>query len=352
MSTRRPLYLTAVLLAANLGAASADPVPAPTGVLKDYDGRGFIQIEVPPSQKTVKAEDGSKVVDPGLTTWFVFRQAFVRPNRHLLQLGFQNQSQVNQVTLVDGNTERTWSPGAPYALERSYKNLEPDAEIPSTAVQLSMATYARVFRELDSGKLLPEENLEALKASHTTRLKELAALREKLATSKNLEEFNRSNAAAAEAARLRDDLDQLEIRKNNPCWVVEFPNKDLMEKLFSRGLLAGNTADLISKGKTTAWITKAEGLPIKVQTTANDGTPVLFIIFKMLKINSGTHPGELLLGLPSGTRVLTASADVREKGWEDRLEEELSKEVERFQDERRKKFQPPVRPSGNKRKPR
>lgn len=330
--TPRTLFLTTLLLLGNLVAAHAEKLPEPPSVLKDYDGKGIIQISLP-SRGVVNAKDGKKVIDPGFSTWFRMRQTYVNPNRILVVMDPGNTV---QAILIQDNIERTYAPSTGYVIEKSYKNLEKADENPIGALQLSMSTYARVLRELDSGKLLPAENLDLIKEQKLKRSEELKALREKLTAAQRPEDEAAAQAAAAEAARVRDELDQLDIRRAHPCNVVEFLNKDLMQNLFAKGLMGGVNADLLAKGRTTFWVTKEEGLPIKIETTANDGSVAIFMLFKELKINSDLHPGEVVLGNPIGTRLFRTTVDLRDKDWEQKMNDDLTLQISRFEQEKQK----------------
>jgi hypothetical protein len=343
--TTRTLFLTTLLLLGNLAAAHAEKLPEPTGVLKDYDGKGVVQISVP-SRGEVTGKDGKKAIDPGFSTWFMFRQTYVNPNRLLMVM---NPGGALVATLIQDSVERTYVPSAGYVIEKSYKNLEKAGESPIGTLQLAMSTYATLLRELDSGKILPPENFDALKEQDTKRLEALKALREQLAAGKNPDDEARAAAAAAEAARVRDDLDQLEIRKAHPCYLVEFMNKDLMQNLLAKGLVGDANVDLLSKGRTTFWVTKAEGLPVKIETTANDGSTAIFMLFKELRINSDIHPGEVVLGNPTGTRLFRTLVDLRDKDWNKKMEDDLNAQISRYELEKQRGSIPlkPVFKSGS-----
>lgn len=330
--TPRPLFLTTLLLFGNLATAHAEKLPEPPTVLKDYDGKGIVQIAMP-SRGEVVGQDGKKVIDPGFSTWFPFRQTYVNPNRLLMVM---NLLGALQATLVQDNVERTYIPSAGYVIEKSYKNLEKANENPIGSLQLAMSTYATVLRELDSGKVLPPENFDLVKEQRTKRLEELRLLREELANGKNPADEARAAAAAAESARVRDDLDQLELRKKYPCHIVEFLNKDLMQNLFAKGLVGAANTDLVAKGRTTFWVTKAEGLPIKIETTANDGSIAIFMLFKDLRINSDIHPGEVVLGNPMGTRLFRTLVDLRDKDWNQKMDDDLNAQLSRYELEKQR----------------
>lgn len=330
--TPRTLFLTTLLLCGNLAAAHAEKLPEPPSLLKDYDGKGIVQISLP-SRGVVTDKDGKKVIDPGFGTWFRMRQTYVNPNRVLV---IMDPGGVVQATLVQDNVERKYSPATGYVIEKTYKNLDKADINPISALQHSMSSYAQVLRELDSGKLLPEENLDLLKEQLLKRTEELKATREKLIAGQRPEDEAAAQAAAIALARVRDDLDQLDIRRAHPCHKIEFLNKDLMQNLLSKGLVGGANADLLSKGRTTFWVTKEEGLPIKIETTANDGSVAIFIIFKELKINSGLHPGEVVLGNPLGARLFRTTVDLRDKDWEQKMNDDLDAQVSRYEVEKQK----------------
>lgn len=334
--TLRILVLTTLVAFGSGAAARAEKLPEPAALLKDYDGKGIVQIFMPP-RGAVTAKDGKKVVDPGFSTWFPFRQSYVNPNRILMMV---NLLGALQSTLVQDNVERTYVPSAGYVIERTYKNLDRAEENPIGTVQLSMATYARVLRELDSGKLLPAEDLDLIKERSAKRIEELKALREKLSIDQRPEDEGLAQSAAAESARLRDELDQLDLRRAHPCHIIEFLNKDLVQNLFARGLMGESMTELIAKGKTTFWVTRAEGLPIKIETTANDGSVAVFMIFKELKINSGLHPGEVVLGNPPGTRLFRTTVDLKEKDWEQRMQDDLNAQISRYELDKQRQSQP------------
>ncbi|MGV3719425.1 MAG: hypothetical protein ACO1SX_00830 [Actinomycetota bacterium] len=336
-----PVVTLAVAAAlCGVSAVHAEKLPEPTGVLRDYDGRGTIQITIPPRGE-ISLENGQKAVDPGFSTWFAFRQMFVSPGRILM---VHNLGNALQATLVQDNVERTYIPTAGSVIERNYKNLDKAEENPINTVQMAMATYAKVLRELDSGKLLPDENLDQIKERDTKRLAELTALRAKLMENKRPEDEVQAQSAAAESAVVRDNLDQLDLRRAHPCHVIEFLNRDLMRHLFTRGLMGESMGEILAKGKTTFWVTKAEGLPVKVETTANDGSVAVMMLFKELKINSGLHPGEVVLGHPQGTMTFRAVVDLREKDWEQRMQNDINDQIGRYEKATRQAGPPALTP--------
>jgi hypothetical protein len=328
--------VTTALALGNLAPARAEKLPEPTAVLKDYDGRGVVQLSMP-SRGTIVNKNGDKVFDPGFSTWFTFRQTFVNPGR--IYMGV-NLLGALQATLVQDNVERVYAPSTGYVIERTYKNLEKAEESPISTMQMAMSTYAQLLRELDSGKILPPEDLDLIKEQLIKRSEEVKALRAELAQGQKPEDEQKAAAAAAEAARIRDDLDQIDVRKAHPCHVIEFLNKDLMQTLFARGLMGESTTELINKGKTRFWVTKAEGLPVKIETTANDGSVAVFMLFKDLKINSGLHPGEVVLGNPPGLRLFRATVDIRDKDWEQKMQDDLNAQLSAYELEKQRQGQP------------
>jgi hypothetical protein len=330
------LFLTTALALGNVLPARAEKLPEPPMVLKDYDGRGVVQLSMP-SRGTAKNKNGDDVIDPGFSTWFTFRQTFVNPGR--IYMGV-NLLGALRATLVQDNVERTYAPSTGYVIETTYKNLEKATESPISTVQMAMSTYAQLLRDLDSGKILPAEDLDQIKERLIKRSEEVKKLREEFAVNPMPGNEPKAAAAAAEAARLRDDLEQLDLRKAHPCHVIEFVNKDLMQHLFTRGLMGGSAAELINKGKTTFWVTKAEGLPVKVETTANDGSVAVFMLFKDLRINTGLHPGEVVLGNPMGIRLFRTTADLRDKDWEEKMQEDLNAQISLYEKEKQRGNQP------------
>lgn len=304
------------------GSATAEPIPAPTGVLRDYVGRGVIQVDVPPPPD-VKGE--SPGVAHGLGLVVEFRQAFVRPDCYLMEMLFSGVRQISQGL---GTTERTLTIGSPYVQERAYKNA-PAGESPLLVARSSMATYGRVFAELRTGKLLPEEDFPALKAELLKGIADLAEIRKQLKASTDPADISRANRAAADQARLRDDLDHLDVRKAHPCHIVEYRNKDVVQALTSRKMLGGLPPDTLVEGRTRVWITREEGLPLKIDITDNEGRTALFCMLKEVSINMNLKPGDLALGVPPGTQLIAMTADMSRSDWETRMEESFAKEISR-----------------------
>jgi hypothetical protein len=331
--------LATALSLGNLAPARSEPVPAPKGELKDYHGTGFIQLEIP----TAEAPPDAVERPIPYTAWFAFRQGYVRPDRMLMVL---NVGGAIQHMLISGESESIYNPSAGYVVRRTYRNVDTSQPSPMYSAQLSMATYARVLREITTGKVLPDEDLTALKATATQRIDELKKLRELLLQNKNPKDLDRANAAAAELARWNDELNaQIPIRTANPCHVIQFENRDVMRSLFSRGLIGDTTTEFLTRGKTTVWITKTEGLPVKIETTSNDGRVAIYFAFRDLKINQGLHPNELGVGAPLGTRRIEAIADMKDRAWQDKLDKELARQVDLYERERQRAQPPRRRPT-------
>src|SRR5438874_1837776 len=104
-----------------LGAAIASPARcADEGAgLRDFTGKGTIQISVPGNSLTVG-----------------FEQAFVAPDNYFFSFDL---NLIRQWSVVNGNRERTYSGGEPFGVEKQYRNLETLSSSPILAVQLSMA---------------------------------------------------------------------------------------------------------------------------------------------------------------------------------------------------------------------
>lgn len=326
------LILSLLATAGNLKSASADPLPAPTEELRDFEGRGILQLDLPPATRA----DG-KTGDSGLSLVIPIRQAYVRPDRMLLILDLFN---VRQIFLAQAATERSFNPTTGYILEVNYRNFDPTSGNPMTAAQLSMATYARLLRELTAGKLLPDEDLDRLLEKNRARIAELAVLRKPLQGSRTPEDIQKNNVLANEHARLREDVEQIPYRKVHPCYVVEFENRHLLQHLLARGFVEERGTEILARGKTTFWVTRAEGLPIKMETTDNSGHVAIYFSFTSLRINGGLRPGDLVLTAPAGTRQFAATANLKDRGWQDRLSRELGDLIDRAEQERAARSQP------------
>lgn len=332
MATRPMSFfvLTAALAAGSLPGARAEPLPAPTGTLRDYVGRAILQIDLPAQSTDKKDGAGKTVVEPALNLVVPMNQAFVGPDRFLVE----NLLGGRQVTLVLANTERTYVPGTGFLVECTYKNVDPKGPSPIPAMQLSMATYAELLKGLKDGKILPPEDLDALQKARAARIKELADLRESLAETDTPEALAQRNAAASEQARLHDDLEQIEVRRAHPCHIIQFDNKDLLDTLLARGLTGKLSRSRLEKGTTTFWVTKGEGLPIKMETTVENGRVALFFCFTQLKLNSGIRSSDLALNAPVGTRLLATVVNVREQNWEEAMQRDLSTQMYRLENDR------------------
>lgn len=329
--TFRTVLASLLLLSGLAAAVRAEPIPAPTEQLKDFQGRGVILLDLPAGPPPV---DGPKdAIIPGISMWVEMRQAYVWPDRILTELNLLGN---RQVVLVQGNTELTYSPGTGLIIERLYKNLEHAPENPMTAVQISMATYAKLLQELQSGKMQPEEDTRKLEAAHKIRIAQLQRERAALSSQEDLPKYN---ALSAEMVRIKNDLDQLPFRREHPCHVVEFANKDVIQHLFAKGLTGNRHAELLSAGKSTFWVTKAEGLPVKIETTDNTGRVAISVCFTELKVNQGLRPSDLTLNA-SGARRITLQADIKDRNWEEKMEKELGQHLQRLEDERQRRANP------------
>jgi hypothetical protein len=343
-ASSRSLYLAALLALGNILPAAADAIPEPTEALKDYNGRGVLQIDIPPAP--VSVGDGTKIVDSGLTVIAEIGQAYVWPDRTRVASQVFGVRQVF-LTLANANTEQQWTPGTGFIVRRTYKNLEKDSPSPMMGVQLSMSTYAKWLREVKTAKILPDEDFDKLKAAGEKRIGELRSIRDALRPRESAEDLQRFNNVSSEMARVRDDLNQIELRKKHPCHVVEMENKDLITNLLAHGLMGPRVRDRFEKGKTIFWVTKAHGLPLRMQTTDNEGRVALYFSFLDVAINSGLAPGDLAINAPSNTRILELVADVKQRDWEPRMEEELNELIAKIEQARTNKERPqPPRKSG------
>jgi hypothetical protein len=314
--------------------ALAEPLPAPTEALKDYSGKAVVQFELP-DPVPQGAKKGDAALNPGLGFWIDMRQSYVWPDRMMVDLSIQGATQ--QRTLVLGNIERTFSPTTGYVIETTYKNLDFGEENPITAVQMSMSTYAQILKEMSTGKILPDEDLDKLQDALKNRIEDLKKERIDLAGQNKAENIARLTSLAAEQARTRDDLLQIPFRRNNPCTVVEIDNKDLFRNLGAKGFMPRqpNGGFAFSNGKSRFWVTKAHGLPIKFETRDEDGRVVFFFCFTELKINSGLRQADLALSTPDGSALIRASADLKDRNWEDKLQKDVQRQIDLYDNIRR-----------------
>jgi hypothetical protein len=330
----------AVVLSACVAARGADSLPAPTLQIQDYEALGVVQLDLPtPSQDDDDPKKSVDGKDAGVGLVVPVRQMYVRPDSVLLQMNLYGQ--INSL-LATRDSERVWNASTRYVLQKQFRNLDPGRPSPMQAVQLSLANLARVLREMPNPKLLPDEDLDTLDERHKKRLKELEALRIPPGTAKSEPEARAAILIAGEQARIADDRKQIGFRKKNPCFVVEFQNKDLAQTYLARGLMQPGGLNFLDRGKTTFWVTRAEGLPIKMETTANDGRVAIYQCYTEIRLNVGLKPELVSLGAPPGTRIISAVADVREKGWEERMDRQLADQVQRLESDRRRTFLPPT----------
>ncbi len=339
------LLLAGPLLAGAV-AALADPFPAAVEPLRDFDGAGFIQVDLPSTPDNAN----------GVKLMIGYRQQFVRPDRTMIDV---EVSGVRQRTLVQGNVERTFSPGTGYLIERTYRNIEALPEDPIAVRRMSIIAFSQALREIQSAKVLPTEPLDETEKKAKARLEELLTLRKLLLQSKDEKDLSRAQDAAMESARVRDLVEQIPLFKSHPCWVVEIPNKDLSQTLLARGLMGDEAKQLLQGGKTLLWVTKAQGLPVRMETTSSEGHVAVYFCFRTVKINDGAQANEVVLGAPRSWRMFTAMADVRDPKWQDKMQESLQKQLDAYtreiqaaQKNQRNTFQEPqeIRFPGKKRK--
>lgn len=301
--------------------ALSDPLPAPSTPLRDYLGVGVLQVDVP---------SGSANGSEGLSLVMPMRQAYVAPDRILLEMVVLGQ---NQVALATRDSERTWNTLSNYIVVRSFRNLDSNAPSPIPTARMSMAAIGRAIRDSDAGKLLPEENLDELKKKLQARSDELTARRDKMKSEDTVEGIRKKNELAAEHSQVRDDLAQIEVRRKYPCLVVEFTNKEIAPVLLAKGLMRPGALPLIEKGKTTIWMTRAEGLPVKIVTTGNDGKNAIYGCFFDVQINGGLKAEQLNIRAPEGTRLLNVIVDLRNRNWEDQMERDTATVTSRLEKE-------------------
>lgn len=333
----RMLYVATFLALGNLLPASADSLPEPPEPLKDYQGRGVLQVIIPSTRASVG--DGTKVVDPGLSMSADIFQAYVWPDRSYVALEAFGARQVF-LTLGNAGVEKQWSPGASYVITRTYKNLDKDTASPMMGVQLSMATYAKVLREIKTLKLLPDEDFDQRKAANEARIAELEKQRSELDPRRHPDHLAKFNEVSGEMARLREDIKQMELRRKRPCHIVEVRNTDLISSLLSAGLMGPRVRERLEKGKSTFWVTKNEGLPIRMESTDSDGRVALYFCLLDFKINSGLVSGDLTLGAPRLLQEINVTADVKQHDWEGRMEDEINERIAQIEERRVEKNRP------------
>jgi hypothetical protein len=239
-----------------------------------------------------------------------------------------------------------------YTIKRVYRNVDRTRENPVGTAQMSMAALAAALLEVKGGKKLPPEDLDRLQEQLQARQEELKKQRAELRASKDPADLPRAERAALESARVADDLKQIPLRKAHPYDTWEFENEEILGILAGRGMAGPAAADLLRGGKTRVWLTREEGMPLKVDAMGRDGQPVVYITFLDVKVNQGMLPGELVLGAPPLTRMITAEADLRRSDWEREMERQVQLQIERFQQERERAARGQLtapRPPGKKR---
>ncbi|MBM3459239.1 MAG: hypothetical protein FJX77_11985 [Armatimonadetes bacterium] len=335
MSARRIITasISAFLALALLVPVGSEPLPPPPNVVEDYEALGVIQVDLPPAP-------GDEQDSPWLGLLVRFHQAYVRPEHVWQRVDFLGQP---QTTLAFGDTERTWMPLSNFIVVRRYLNLDKSSHSPIPTTRMAMISYARALRELQGARLLPDPDLDKLETQLKARQAELAALRDRL--QKEFEENKRNdtteklaerNRVASEHGRVTDEIAQIPLLKKHPCRVVEFENKELGNHLFTRGLISSNSAARLDRGKTVFWITRGEGLPLRMVTTANDGRVALFYLIRDIRINAGLTSDKLQLGAPAGARQIVVTGDGRRPNWEAEMEKELQAKVDALAEERQR----------------
>ncbi len=222
--------------------------------LLDYHGRGTVQVTIPETSVSIG-----------------FEQSYVAPDALLFSF---DMPPLKQYYLVNGSTERSYSPAAGYLVERRYRNLEKLPFSPSVAVQMSMAQFGRVIRELKTVQELGTEPL-----------------------------------------------------LGQECRLIRFGNRELTDNLLAKGIIGEAGAATMNKGTTRAWLTQAHGLPVKIQIYSNEGAPAVLLSFSELKINGGLKASDLRLPLLPNTALIPVTVDVAAPNWEENAEKEVQKQL-------------------------
>jgi hypothetical protein len=150
MMMRRWLTLLtlAAIAAAGLGrarpctAAEVAGLPPAMKDLRDYRGKGIIQVTIPEISMLLR-----------------FEQSYVAPGTLLFGV---DMDLLRQWSLVRDDTERTFNPNAGFVVERHYRNLHRLPVHPATAVQMSMAHWGRVIHDLKNVQTLGTETVLGL----------------------------------------------------------------------------------------------------------------------------------------------------------------------------------------------
>jgi hypothetical protein len=253
----------ALLCAPARAAGPSGPLPVPPQPIQDYQAKGNIQVTI-----------------PEISLVLGFEQSYVAPDTVLF--GFEMDA-LKRWWLVSGDRERTYNPGAAFLIERRYRNLDKLPFSPSAAVQMSMAHYARVIRELKSAQLLGSEQI-----------------------------------------------------LGKPCWRVRFSNQELTQTLLAKGIIGDVAAKYLAKGVTQAWLTQAQGLPLRIQICDADGNPAVSFTFTKLQINSGLQAAALRIPAPPNAMVLSTTCDVTQPDWEKAADDDIERQVTAIQEAQRK----------------
>lgn len=273
----------------------------------------------------------------GVNLTLTMNQAFVWPDRALVELDIASNL---QMFLSQGNTEYQYNPGAGHLIEVVYLNLSKADHNPMMARQLSMAFWSELLPQLKTAREAPQPSLDEIVRRNTARINETAPERARLKGERGARDVQRLNELAGEAARLRDEIDQVEIQKKYPCKLIEVDNGELVQHLTTNRLIGPSAARYLTKGKTRFLVTRAHGLPIRMESRTETGYVVLYLCLRQVRINQGLNPGDVSLGTRPGTTRVTLTADLAQADWSDRLELELSRRLSLLETRRRQQAQP------------
>jgi hypothetical protein len=262
MMRRWILLLSLAAAAAGLGfagrgvaVADTPGLPAAMKDLRDYRGKGTIQVTIPEMSMLLR-----------------FEQAYVAPDAILF--GF-DMDLLRQWSLFKDDTERTYNPSTGFLVERRYRNLHRLPVNPTTSVQMSMAHWGRIIHDL-----------------------------------KNMQSLGTESVLGHE------------------CRLLRFSNKELTDNLLARGVVGNLTRKFLGKGMSQAWVTEAQGLPVRIEIHDNDGTTAVLLAFSELKINGGVRRTDLRIPAPPQALVASVNVDVSLPNWEETAEAEAEKQIE------------------------
>lgn len=324
---RSSIPLFAILCLIVTAAESADP-PAAREVVRDFAARGIVQIDLPPSD----SGDGTKVIDAGVNLMLPINQAFVWPDRTLLEVEIGNSL---NMYLSQSSTEYQFNPASGYLLETTYRNLNRAEYNPMFSRQLSIVAWADLIPKMKSLRELPDRDPKELKTKNEARIAALLAERDRLKADGSPRHIPRINEVASEAARLRDQVNQLEMMKEHPCRYVEVDNADFINNFASNRLVGPSAARLLKGGKTEFVLTRKHGLPIRMESRTSDGKPIIYVCLNQIRVNQGLKPGDVSVGAPPGTELLRISVDMAGRNWQEQLELETARRVQQLEDRRR-----------------